>query len=130
MGWGTSHHHHHALRKPLQPAGPSAALRLLEVQVLEGEVSFHDARSLHPGAQNILLSRDVGRLRYSIQVVQVTKPEETTPDVLFLVHRLAMNLLLIAEQSQCGIYSPLSQHRPRTCKQTPWGLILWGFGVF
>lgn len=81
-----------APRKSLQPIGYDA-LRLLEVEVLEGEVCLHDARGFHPGAQHILLSRNVGRLGYSIQVVQVTKPEETTPEVLFLGCAHAMNLL-------------------------------------
>lgn len=46
-----------------------AALHLLEVEVLEGEVSFHDACSFNSGPQNILLSRNIGRLGYSIQVI-------------------------------------------------------------
>lgn len=50
-------------------AGTSAARHLLEVQVLEGEVSLHDARGFNSGPQNVLLSRNIGRLGYSIQVI-------------------------------------------------------------
>lgn len=46
-----------------------AARHLLEVQVLEGEVSLHDARGFNSGPQNVLLSRNIGRLGYSIQVI-------------------------------------------------------------
>lgn len=63
---------------PQQPAPYS-----LEVQVLEGEVSFHNAGSLHPGPQNVLLSWNVGLLGYSIQVIQVTKPKRQSKTCFF-----------------------------------------------
>ena len=43
----------------------------LEVEVLEGEVSLHDARGLHTCPQHVLLGGDVVRLGYPVQVVQV-----------------------------------------------------------
>ena len=43
----------------------------LEVEVLEGEVGFHDTRSLHTRPQHVLLGGDVVRLGYPFQVVQV-----------------------------------------------------------
>lgn len=49
--------------------GTGRALHSLEIQVLEGEVSLHDPCSFHSGPQHILLSRNVGRLGYSIQVI-------------------------------------------------------------
>lgn len=44
---------------------------LLEVQVLEGEMRFHDAGGLHSGPQHILLCGDVIGLGYPLQVIQV-----------------------------------------------------------
>lgn len=42
------------------------------MQVLEGEVSLHDAGGFHAGPQYVLLRRDVGGLRYPVQIVQIT----------------------------------------------------------
>lgn len=49
--------------------GTGTALHSLEVKVLEGEVSLHNSCSFHSGPQHILLSWNVGRLGYSIQVI-------------------------------------------------------------
>lgn len=45
------------------------------MQVLEGEVRLHDAGGFDSGPEDILLSRDVGRLGYPVQVVQVAENE-------------------------------------------------------
>lgn len=42
------------------------------MQVLEGEVSLHYAGGFHAGPQYVLLRRDVGGLRYPVQIVQIT----------------------------------------------------------
>ena len=42
---------------------------LLEVQVLEGEMCFHNAGGLHSGPQHVLLCGDVIWLGYPLQVV-------------------------------------------------------------
>lgn len=41
------------------------------MQVLEGEMCFHDAGGLHSGPQHILLCGDVIRFGYPLQVIQV-----------------------------------------------------------
>ena len=41
------------------------------MQVLEGEMRFHDAGGLHSGPQHVLLCGDVIWLGYPLQVVQV-----------------------------------------------------------
>lgn len=46
---------------------------LLEVQVFEGEVRFHNACGLHSCPQDILLGWNVVGLGYSIQIIEVTK---------------------------------------------------------
>lgn len=48
------------------------------MQVLEGEMRFHDAGGLHSGPQHILLCGDVIRLGYPLQVVQVADGNEET----------------------------------------------------
>lgn len=47
----------------------TAELHLLEMQVLEGEMCFHDACGLNSGPQHILLRGDVIRLGYPLQVI-------------------------------------------------------------
>lgn len=42
---------------------------LLEVELLEGEVGLHNACGLHSRPKNILLSWNVVRLGYSIQII-------------------------------------------------------------
>lgn len=68
----------HTEASPPAHGGTSSALHLLEVEVLEGEVSLHDAGGFNSGAQNVLLGGNVGRLGYSIQVIEVTKPGDNT----------------------------------------------------
>ena len=46
------------------------------MQVLEGEVGLYDARGLHSGPQYVLLGRDVGGLRYPVQIVQIAERKE------------------------------------------------------
>ena len=48
---------------------------LLEVQLLEGEVSLHNAGGLDPGPQHVLLCGDVICFSYPLQVVQVAEEE-------------------------------------------------------
>lgn len=46
---------------------------VLEVELLEREVSLHDAGGLHARSQHVLLGGDVVCLGYPFQVVQVTE---------------------------------------------------------
>lgn len=65
---------------------------LLEVQVLEGEMRFHDAGGLHSGPQHILLRGDVIRLGYPLQVIQVADGKvETSVTMLNRERRLVMS---------------------------------------
>lgn len=48
-------------------------MALLEVELLECEVSLHDAGGLDAGSQHVLLSGDVVGLGYPFQVVQVAE---------------------------------------------------------
>lgn len=41
------------------------------MQVLEGEVRFHDAGGLHTSSQHVLLCGDVVWLAYPLQIFQV-----------------------------------------------------------
>ena len=43
------------------------------MQVLEGEVGFHDAGGLDTGAQHVLLGGHIGAMGYPIQVVEVAE---------------------------------------------------------
>lgn len=43
----------------------------LEVQLLEGEMSFNNASGLHSSSQHILLCGDVIWLGYPLQIIQV-----------------------------------------------------------
>jgi hypothetical protein len=45
------------------------ASNLLEVQVFEGEMGLHNTCGLHSCPKNILLSRNVVGLGYSIQII-------------------------------------------------------------
>lgn len=45
------------------------ASNLLEVQLFEGEMCFHNACGLHSCSQDILLSWNVAGLGYSIQII-------------------------------------------------------------
>lgn len=47
----------------------------LEVQVLKGKVCLHNTSSFNSGPQHILLGGDVSRVRYPVQVIQVTERE-------------------------------------------------------
>lgn len=51
---------------------------LLEVQLLERKVGFHNASGLDPGPQHILLCGDVICLSNPLQIVQVTKTRTQT----------------------------------------------------
>lgn len=48
---------------------------LLEVQLFEREVSLHNASGLDTSSQHVLLSGDVIRFGYPLQIVQVTTKE-------------------------------------------------------
>lgn len=48
----------------------------LEVEVFEGEVSFHNASGLHTCAQHVLLSWDVVWLADPLQVIQVAERQK------------------------------------------------------
>lgn len=49
---------------------------LLKVKIFEGEVGLHNTSGLHSCSQDILLSGDVGRIGYSVQVIQVAEKSE------------------------------------------------------
>lgn len=50
---------------------------LLEIEVLEWEVNFHDAGCLHSRSENVLLGRLVILGSKSVQIVQETEKERT-----------------------------------------------------
>ena len=59
---------------PLFPLRPlTANVEQLEVEVLEGEVDFHDARRLHSRPQDVLLCRLVVLCSESVQVIKETE---------------------------------------------------------
>ena len=51
----------------------SSDVEQLEVEVLEGEVDFHDARRLHSRPQDVLLCRLVVLCSKSVQIIKETE---------------------------------------------------------
>lgn len=63
---------------------PLSLAALLEVKLLESEVSLHDASGLDAGPQHILLGGDVVGLGYPFQVVQVAERGHGDNALIFL----------------------------------------------
>ena len=52
------------------------------MQVLEGEVCFHDAGGLDPGPEHVLLGWHISGIGYPVQVIQIAVGKKTTGELI------------------------------------------------
>lgn len=63
---------------------------LLEVKILEGEVGLNNTRGLHSGPEDILLSGDVIRDRYPVEIIQVAGDKSKTRKHVILIEAVVL----------------------------------------